>query len=474
MRRILYDAATMRELRRQLGSRDLILMYVAAILSPRWMAFAAAAGPASLTLWIAAGLFFFVPQALCVTALSSAFPREGGLYAWSKRAFGDFHGFVAGWCYWVNNLFYYPSLALATAGMGLYVFGTRYAHLEQSRAYGMIGSLVLVGIAVAASVVGWRSGKWVQNLGGAANWLPIVFLLVIAVLTLARFGSANPITLASLVPHVTDLALVLTFSKLCFAFAGFELAPLVSEEIIEPRKTIPRAIFASAVSIAFVYLAGTLALLVSLPMAETSIMTGINQAVTSSGARVGLAFLGAPTALMMGIAGLGALAAWFAGTGRLLFVAGLDHYLPPAFTRIHPRWNTPAVALLAQGAIAILFTVLATAGSGVKQAYLFFADFTLVLYFIPYLYMFASGIVLGREVERSEGAIPIPGGRLGNVAVNVAGFAVTALSIVLSCIPPADEPRKALRVALLVGGSVVFVAMGVVLYAIAARRARSA
>jgi amino acid transporter len=461
----------MPELRRQLGSRDLILMYVAAILSPRWMAFAAAAGPASLTLWVAAGLFFFVPQALCVTALSSAFPREGGLYAWSKRAFGDFHGFVAGWCYWVNNLFYYPSVALATAGMGLYVFGTRYAHLEQNRAYGLIGSLVLVGIAIAASVVGWKSGKWVQNLGGAANWLPIVFLLAIGVLTFLRFGSANPITLASLVPRVTDLALVLAFSKLCFAFAGFELAPLVSEEIVEPRRTIPRAIFLSALSIAFVYLTGTLALLVALPIAETSIMTGINQAVTTSGARVGLAFLGAPTALMMWFAGLGALAAWFAGNGRLLFVAGLDRYLPPAFSRIHPKWNTPALALLVQGALAIVFTVLATAGSGVKEAYLFFADFTLVLYFIPYLYMFASGIVLGGEVRRTEGSIPIPGGAAGNVVVNVAGFLVTALSIVLSCIPPADEPRKALRVALLVGGAVAFVVIGVVLYAVAARRA---
>lgn len=461
-------------LRRQLDSRDLILMYVAAILSPRWIAFAAATGPASLTLWVAAGLFFFVPQALCVTALSSAFPREGGLYAWSKRAFGDFHGFVAGWCYWVNNLFYYPSLALATAGMGLYVFGTRYVQLEQDRTYGMVASLVLVAIAVSASVVGWKSGKWLQNLGGAANWLPIVFLIVIATLTLVRFGSANPITLASLVPRLTDLALVLAFSKLCFAFAGFELAPLVSEEIIEPRKTIPRAILASAVSIAFVYLTGTLALLICLPTSETSIMTGINQAVTKSGARVGLAFLGAPTALLMWIAGLGALAAWFAGAGRLLFVAGLDRYLPAAFSRIHPRWNTPVFALLAQGALAILFTVLATAGTGVKEAYLFFADFTLILYFIPYLYMFASGIVLGREVARTEGAIPIPGGRAGNVVVNLAGFAVTALSIVLSCIPPADEPRKALRVALLVGGSALFVGMAVVLYALAARRARRA
>lgn len=462
------------ELRRQLGSRDLVLMYVAAILSPRWIAFAAAAGPASLTLWVAAGLFFFVPQALCVTALSSAFPQEGGLYAWSKRAFGDFHGFVAGWCYWVNNLFYYPSLALATAGMGLYVFGTKYAHLEQSRAYGMIGSLVLIGIAVAASVVGWRSGKWLQNLGGLANWLPIVFLLLIAILTVLRFGPVNPISFGSLLPRLSDMALVLAFSKLCFAFAGFELAPLVSEEIVEPRRTIPRAILLSAVSIAFVYLAGTLALLVSVPTAETSIVTGINQAVTTAGARVGMDYLGAPTALLMWIAGLGALAAWFAGNGRLLFVAGIDRYLPPAFTRIHPRWNTPALALLVQGGLAIVFTLLATGGSSVKNAYLFFADFTLVLYFIPYLYMFASGIVLRRDVERAPGAVPIPGGPVGNTVVNAAGFFVTALAIVLSCIPPADEERKSLRVILLVGGAIAFVAVGIGLYALAARRGRRA
>lgn len=461
-------------LRRQLNSRDLVLMYVAAILSPRWIAFAAAAGPASLTLWIAAGLFFFVPQALCVTALSSAFPQEGGLYTWAKRAFGDFHGFVAGWCYWVNNLFYYPSLALATAGMGLYIFGTKYAHLEQSRAYGLIGSLVLIGIAVAASVVGWRSGKWLQNLGGAANWLPIVFLLLIAVLTVMRFGPANPISLGSLLPRLSDLALVLAFSKLCFAFAGFELAPIVSEEIVEPRRTIPRAIFLSAISIAFVYLAGTLALLVALPTAETSIVTGINQAVTTAGSRVGLDYLGAPTALLMWVAGLGALVAWFAGNGRLLFVAGLDRYLPPAFTRIHPRWNTPSLALLVQGALAIVFTVLATGGSSVKNAYLFFADFTLVLYFIPYLYMFASGIVLRREVERAPGSVPIPGGTAGNVIVNVVGFLVTALAIVLSCIPPADEERKSLRVLLLVGGAIAFVAIGVGLYALAVKRGRRA
>jgi glutamate:GABA antiporter len=449
-------------------------MNVAAILSPRWMAFAAASGPSSIGLWIAASIFFFVPNALCVTALSSAFPQEGGLYAWSKRAFGDMHGFVTGWSYWMSNVFYYPSLALATAGMGLYIFGTRYAHLEQSHAYGLTASLALLLIAIVASVVGWKAGKWIQNIGGLGNWLPIVFLLVIASLAYFRFGSANPIRLGLLFPRFSELGLILVFSKLCFAFAGFELAPIVSEEIVEPRRTLPRAIFISAVAIAFVYIAGTLALLVALPTSETSIVTGINQAVTRAGGRVGLAFLGAPTALLMAIAGLGGLAAWFAGSGRLLFVAGIDRYLPPAFSKIHPRWNTPALALVAQGVVAVVLTFVATVGTSVQNAYLFFADLTTILAFIPYLYMFASCIALRGETESAPGAIPVPGGRAGNVVSNVSGFAMTALAIVLSCVPPADEPRKALRVALLVGGAAAFVGMGLVLYALASRRARRA
>jgi len=176
----------------------------------------------------------------------------------------------------------------------------------------------------------------------------------------------------------------------------------------------------------------------------------------------------------MAVAGLGGLAAWFAGSGRLLFVAGLDRYLPPAFSRIHTRWHTPAVALLAQGGAAVLLTFLATVGTSVQNAYLFFADLTTILAFIPYLYMFASCIVLRAETARAPGAIPIPGGPAGNVLANVSGFLMTALAIVLSCVPPPEESRKILRVALLAGGAAMFIAIGFGLYALASRRERRA
>ena len=103
---------------RTLGLRDLVLFNIVAVLSLRWLATAAAAGPSSLTLWVLAALLFFVPQGLAVSDLSARYPEEGGIYFWTKRTFGEGHGFLCGWCYWVNNILYYPNLLMSTAVVG--------------------------------------------------------------------------------------------------------------------------------------------------------------------------------------------------------------------------------------------------------------------------------------------------------------------------------------------------------------------
>src|SRR5256885_5474045 len=88
-----------------------------------WVASAAKAGPSALTLWLLAAILFFVPQGLAVIQLSSSFPEEGGIYAWTKKEFGEGHGFVCGWCYWINNMLFYPTLLLSAAVTATYIFG---------------------------------------------------------------------------------------------------------------------------------------------------------------------------------------------------------------------------------------------------------------------------------------------------------------------------------------------------------------
>lgn len=135
-------------LRRELGLRDLILFNIAAVLGPRWIAAAAHNGTSSVSLWVLAALFFFVPTALVIVELSTRYPHEGGVYAWTKEAFGDFHGFVAGWCYWIYTFFYFPGLLLASVAMSVYIGGPGWAWLGEHRTYLVIAALVLLGIAV--------------------------------------------------------------------------------------------------------------------------------------------------------------------------------------------------------------------------------------------------------------------------------------------------------------------------------------
>jgi glutamate:GABA antiporter len=461
-------------LERALKTRDIVLFNVAAIVGMRWIALAAANGPSSMFLWVMAAICFFIPQGFAVIALSSAIPEEGGLYVWSTKAFGQRQGFLAGWLYWASNITYFPTLTLSTVVFALYVFGTRFAHLEQSPAYAAGASLVLLGIALVFNIVGLKTGKWVQNIGGLAQWIPSAALLLVGLIALTTSGSATPMPPSSLIPNFAALPTVLFFANLCFGFAGLELAPTMAGEVVEPRKTFPRAIVISGLSIAAVYLTGTISLLWSLPRNEVSIISGVNQAITKAGAAHGMPWLGAPIALLMTLAGLGGVGAWLIATARLLFVGGLDRYLPPIFGKTHPKWKTPWFAMLFQAVFSAVFIVAAQWGGTVKDAYLKLVNATLIVYFIPYLYMFASAVRLREEIRQQPGAIPVPGGKAGSLFWNALGFLTTAVAIVLALIPPADTENKTSFFVQVFIGSFGFLAAGLVLYWLAERRRRRA
>ena len=154
-------------LRRELGLRDLVLFNVAALVSTRWIATAAHAGSGSLSLWVLAAAFFLVPLAFSVAHLSRLFPQQGGLYIWTREAFGEWHGFACGWFYYVNNLFWIPGVLIATIGMLAASFPPLVKYAE-STAYVLPVAMALLLVIVAVNYVGLRVGKWVDNMGGIA------------------------------------------------------------------------------------------------------------------------------------------------------------------------------------------------------------------------------------------------------------------------------------------------------------------
>ena len=457
--------------KKSLGLLDLVLFNTVAIVGLRWVALAGHSGPSSLTLWLLAALAFFIPQGLCVMTLSSALPKDGGLYVWISEAFGERQGFIAGWLYWASNILYFPTLCLSTAVFGLYIFNDQFAGLEHSQTFAAGASLILLGVALGFNIVGTGTGRWLQNLGGLAQWLPSLVLIGVGLVALVADGSATAMPASALVPTFSNLDTIIFFSQICFAFAGLELAPVLAGEIREPRRTIPRALLLSGFVIAGIYLLNTLALMWALPSEKISMIAGVNQAIAQAGAAHGMAWLGPPVALLMTLAGIGGLGAWLIGSARLLFVGGMDRLLPPAFARVHPRWNTPYIALLVQAGLAAVFILAATQGSSVHTAYLILVDATAILTFIVYLYMFAAAIKLRRRIAQTPEAIAVPGGALGNVLANGIGFLTTVGAIALALVPPSDTNEKIDFLLKVIGGTAGFLIAGLILYWLAKRRA---
>src|SRR5215470_50686 len=160
----------MTTLRRVLTFRDLFLFYLVTGFSLRWIATAAAAGPSALVIWLVAALGFFVPLVFTVLELSSRYPEEGGIYVWSKRAFGPFAAFMTGWTYWGSNLPYFPGLLYFAAANALFIGGPSWQRLSSSSMYFVVVSLAGLAIVVALNLVGLSVGKWLNNIGAIASW----------------------------------------------------------------------------------------------------------------------------------------------------------------------------------------------------------------------------------------------------------------------------------------------------------------
>jgi amino acid transporter len=445
-----------------MGFRDVVFFIVTAGTNLQWVATAAAGGASSIVVWFIGFLAMAVPLAFCVIALSSRHPEEGGVYVWAKVAFGDFAGFITGWSYWMSNLPYFPGVLYFACANALYAGGTRWIGYSASAPYFIVASLAGLTLGTIVNVAGVEIGKWLSNIGAIARWLATGVLVVVGAAAWAKFGSATSFSGRALLPG-THLKDIIFWSTIAFAMTGLESASFLGDEIRDARRTVPRAILVSLPIILFIYLAGTISVLVAVPSSEmTGSLQVIMQAIARVESRTGLAGISPVAGALIALTALGSVGAWLASVARIPFVAGLDRYLPPSFGSLHPRWGTPWVALVVQAAVTAVFVFLGQAGTSVRGAYDAFVSMTIIWYFIPFLYLFAAAIKL-----RGEAHVPgfrIPGGSPAVAILGVLGLLTTIGSIVLSLVPADDNPDKLFAVVKVVGLTVAMVVGGVLVY----------
>src|SRR2546423_10231352 len=453
---------------RALKLRDLVLFNLVAVLGLRHLGTTAKFGPGSLVMWSIAGVFFFIPQGLAVIELSSRFPKEGGIYFWTKRALGEGHGFLCGWCYWINNVLYYPNLLISAAVIATFIFGKSGSGLSDNWAFVLPVTLGTLWIAVLINIVGLSTGKWLQNAGGVGTYVPGLILIFLGVYGAMTAPPANELSLATLKPDLNNFPALNLLASIAFAFAGLELASTMADEVENPRRNLPRSILISAPLIAVAYGAGTAAVLWHLPNKDVSVVSGFLQAIKAGADSVSptLGWVAAFCAALYTIGNLGSVGAWLIGPARVAFVIGLDRYFPKAFAAVHPRWHTPYVAILVQATLATVFLLLSVIGKGTKveDVYLILLDTQILIYFIPYLYLFIVFFIHRRRSADSNEVMLAPGGSIGAWFTGLSGIVVTLFAMIIATIPPPDMGNSLLFRLKVIGGALGFILVGGLIY----------
>jgi glutamate:GABA antiporter len=457
------QSAAQPHLIRALGRRDLVLLFVVAVFNLNVVPSIAANGGVTIWLWIISLILFFWPQGIAVIELAHRYPGEGGVYLWAKEVFGDFHGFLSGWCYWTNNMLYVPTIMLYFVGVSVYVLGPRYQGLPDNRIFAASVSLALLAFLTFLNILGLGVGKWINNVGAIGTFIAATVLIGLGIVICSRFGTT--MTAGDFKIPANPRFVLNSFGVVCFGLIGLELASVMGDEIKDPARTLPGSVAWGGVIAGTLYVAVTLTLLVSVGK-SVDVLQGVVQAVTGMAARVGVNWIAVPFALMLSLAIAGIGSAWIGGCARIPFVAGLDSYMPSWLGNIHPRYATPYAALIVQGMVSAVLVILNFTGAGVKETFQKLLSLAVVLNLIPFVYMFAALVRFG--VTES-----VPKGQYSRATLLIAGlsgFFTTILGIALVFFPTQQITSLWKYELWMFGGTLFFIGLAAFFFFVYGRR----
>ena len=413
---------------RALGRRDLVLLFVVAVFNLNVVPSIAANGGATIWFWIISLLLFFWPQGIAVIELAHRYPGEGGVYLWAKEVFGDFHGFLSGWCYWTNNMLYVPTVMLYFVGVSVYVLGPSHLGLADNKFFASTTSLFLLALLTFLNIVGLGVGKWINNLGAIGTFIAAAVLIGLGMVMWSRFGTT--ITVTDFKIPSNPRFVLNSFGVICFGLVGLELASVMGDEIKDPARTLPGAVAWGGVLSGALYVGATLTLLIAVGK-SVNVLQGIVQAVSHMAGRVGVDWITVPFALMLSLSIAGIGSAWMGGSARIPFVAGLDSYMPSWLGKVHPSYATPYAALIVQAVVSALLVIMNFLGAGVQETFQKLLSLAVVLQLVPFLYMFGALIRFAVRETTPQGQYS----RSTLFLAGTSGFLTTILGIALVFFP---------------------------------------
>ena len=416
------------ELKKELGLRDLVLQQIVYVVGVIWVGTAAKLGHQHFAFWIAAIVFFYLPQAAVVIDLTKRMPLEGGLYQWARLGISELMGFMVAWNLWIYAVVLIATIGLVVGTNLSYVVGRGGEWLASNKIFLMALNIFLIGGLMAMAVRGLALSKWLHNLGSISLMSAFAVMIALPFVHMARGTLPDYHPFAVAMPAFTLLSLNI-FGKMAMgALSGFEYVAIMAGETRSASRTITRSVLVAAPLIVLMFILGTDSVIALVPKDRIDLVSPIPQALSVGFEGSGVVRMIVPALiLLLLLRQLGVVTMVFNGNTRLPLVAGWDNLLPAWFTRLHPSFRTPVNSILFVSAITIAFSLAGQAGVGVQEAFQLLENAAGILYAFTYLGLFAIPLFGAAKLQRRP--------PLWLRIASASGFGMALLYSILSVFP---------------------------------------
>jgi amino acid transporter len=423
-------AAEKKKLKKSLFRFDMIFFTICAIVALDTIGQSSSYGAQAIFWLIVSALTFLIPYGLLTAELGAAYPTEGATYEWVRMAYGHFAGSVVSVLYWLSNPIWLGGTLTATAIAAIdALWGSSFGGNQGAET--VIGFLFIWG-AVTMNILSLRYMKWVPNLGAIIRLTLLGFFAVLVIGSGFSHGFHG--SLSGFFP--ADMTILIgVIGVIVFQWIGFELQTNASEEMDNPQKDIPRAVYASGL-ISFVGYAipiiGVILILSSDQLSNVSGFVAAYQFASSSVLGGAAPFFNHLAALALVFVLLSSGTTWLMGSDRLMAIGALAGSGPKQLGYFSARFGTPIVVNVLSGIIATIFMFITffVTGGGLHGYFAAVLGLVISTTTFSYILIFPALITLRRKYPNQPRPYKVPGGELGAwVTVILTMFWVVAATI---------------------------------------------
>ena len=427
-----------------LGVFALVMINVIAVDSLRSLPFSAAYGFSLIFYYLVGALFFFLPIGLVSAELATAWPNKGGIYVWVREAFGDFWGFMVIWLQWVYNIVWYPTILSFLAATLAYLIDPQ---LAENRLFMLLTVLGIFWAATLLNCLGMKMSSVISTIGALVGTLiPMLFIIILGI-TWVYLDKPMQINFTKLdfFPDLSDPKILAFLTALLFGLVGIEMSAVHADEVKNPGRAYPRAIFYSTVIILTSLILSSLAIAVVVPRNDLSVVTGLVQAFEIFFTAFHIKWMSPIITILIIVGGIGCVAAWIIGPTKGLLVAAQDGCAPKILTKVNKK-GVPIVILMAQSSIfSILCTVFLLMPT-VSSSYWLLTAMTAQLAMFVYVALFAAAIYLRYKRPDVARAYRVPFKNIGMWLVCLLGALTSIFVVGLGFVPPAQIEIGSIRI----------------------------